>query len=93
MGNEVKQIAYVIGFIIGWIIRKLLNMLMYVWLIAAMIPLFVGIFMFDILLRIFKIDKYYLLITDITAWFTMLSEHLKSLNTKKDTTGETTNYV
>ena len=67
----------------------------YAWMLAALIPLSIGIIMIDILLKLFKVEKVYLLMTDFTAWCSLISEHLK--NTKnsnnKNNIGETTHYV
>lgn len=81
--------------IVGWILGKLILIVIYIWLIAALIPLFIGIFLMDTLLKIFKVEKYYLLFTDFMTWLTMIGEHLKHLKTKnkKEDSGEQINYV
>ena len=69
---------------------------MYIWLIVALIFLCIGIFMIDILLKAFKIEKCYLLFTDFIAWLTLIGEHLdhlKNFKNKKDNSGEKINYV
>lgn len=72
-----------LGFVIGWIIGKLITILIDIGLIIGFAFLFIGVIIIDILLRIFKVDKYYLLITDISAWCTMISEHLEDIKNKK----------
>ena len=72
--NEVKKIGYVLGLIIG----EMIKILMYAWLLIALIPLLTGIFMFDIVLRIFKIDEYYLLLRDFSSWCGLIGEYLKN---------------
>ena len=72
-----------LGFAIGWIIGKLITLLINIVMVIGFTFLFIGVIIIDILLRIFKVDKYYLLITDISAWCTMISEHLKDIKNKK----------
>lgn len=81
--------------IIVRLIAKLIMIIEYVWLIAAMIPLLIGIIMVDILLRFFQVEKVYLLMTDFSAWLSLIGEYLKNRNNKnnKNDIGEINHYV
>ena len=76
--------------LIIWLIAKVIQIIEYVWLIAAMIPLLIGIIMVDILLKIYNVEKVYLLITDFGAWCALISEHLKNRRNpnNKNNTGD-----
>jgi len=69
--------------IIHWLILKVIQLIEYIWLIAAMIPLFIGIIMIDILLKAFKVEKPYLLMVDFSAWCTLISRHLEYLKIQR----------
>lgn len=81
--------------IIVRLIAKLIMIIEYIWLIAAMIPLLIGIIMVDILLRFFQVEKVYLLMTDFSAWLSLIGEYLKNRNNKtnKNDIGEINHYV
>ena len=64
--------------VIAWLITKVIQIIEYIWLIAAMIPLFIGIIMIDMMLMAFKVERVYLLLTDFNAWCVLISEHLKN---------------
>lgn len=83
MYKEIRNEVRKLGYILGWIIGEMIKILIYVWLFIALIPLLIGIFMFDIVLRIFKIDEYYLLLRDFSSWCGLIGEHLKNLKNKK----------
>ena len=73
-----------LGFITGYVLGICLKIVMYVWIIIAAIPLFTGILMMDLMLRIFGIEKTYLLLNSFTLWAETLSAYLKTHKLKNN---------
>lgn len=76
------------------VLTRLLQLLLWVWLIIATIPLLIGILMYDLVLRIYGVEKTFLLLSDFNRWIEMLNVYLKTIKSKTNkNTGEDKEYV
>ena len=64
--------------ILAYILYKIAYVFTILWVILAMIPLFIGGIMIDILLRLLGVESTFLMMTDILRWFETLGVYLKT---------------
>lgn len=70
--------------IVLFLLNKIVTTLTVVWTVLAFIPLLLGGFMIDILLRIMGVEKMFMMLTNLANWCELVSIYLKTRKSKNN---------
>ena len=70
--------------IVNKIVHEVTRIIVLIWMLVSFIPLFIGIGMIDILLRVLGINRAFLLYTAFIKWVTVVTIYLNNIKSEKE---------